>query len=382
MKLGESNLKKVMVLLCVCALSLLLTASDCGYGSDPGSYGYHLPRWSQDGKSIVFTFKNALYMVATDGSRLKVVARGGGGFDDADISPDISPDGTRIVYAHFDTPAHWNIFASRPHWEIKIADIDGSSKKTLTKHRYHDTSPAWSPDRSRIAFLSTLNSDGLGNLFTMSPDGSDVKLLTPLVTAGNYPPAWSPDGSRLAFVSRPNQTETSFTYVLGADGSGLTRVGPSFTRPTWSPDGRHIAFIGVKEGAWAMYTARADGSELTKVMDIDDPSGYPGTQWYLEWSHDGTQLLRSGGGTNVSVVNVDGSDLQRWGHQGVLYASWSPDGSRVAYYSSWEPPRGRHEKPDENAVRLVLATANPDWSDTRALVIEREGKLYKAGQPK
>ena len=110
----------------------------------------------------------------------------------------------------------------------------------------------------------------------MSPDGSDVKLLTPLVTAGNYPPAWSPDGSRLAFVSRPNQTETSFTYVLGADGSGLTRVGPSFTRPTWSPDGRHIAFIGVREGAWKMYTARADGSELTKVMDIDDPSGYPG----------------------------------------------------------------------------------------------------------
>ena len=79
MNLGESNLKKVMVLLCVCALSLFLTATDCGYGSDPGSYGYHLPRWSRDGKSIVFTFKNALYMVATDESRLKVVARGGGG---------------------------------------------------------------------------------------------------------------------------------------------------------------------------------------------------------------------------------------------------------------------------------------------------------------
>ena len=80
MKLGESNLKKVMVLLCVCALSLLLTAIDCGYGQGGGirDYSQHLPKWSQDGKSIVFPFNNALYMVATDGSRLEVVARGGG----------------------------------------------------------------------------------------------------------------------------------------------------------------------------------------------------------------------------------------------------------------------------------------------------------------
>ena len=40
------------------------------------------------------------------------------------------------------------------------------------------------------------------------------------------------------------------------------------------------------------------------------------------------------------------------------------------------------EKPDKSAVRIVLATANPDWSDTRAVVIEREGKLHRTAQPK
>ena len=382
MKLGESNLKKVMVLLCVCALSLLLTASDCGYRSDPGGNGYHLPRWSQDGKSIVFTFKNTLYLAATDGSRLEIVARGGGDFD-ADSSPDISPDGTRIVYAHFDTPAHWNIFASRPHWEIKTADIDGSSKKTLAKHKAGNINPAWSPDGTRIAFVSGRNFEdgGSGNLFTMSPDGSNVELVTPLVNAEINPPAWSPDGGRLAFVSRLDETKTNYAYVVGVDGSGLTKIGPSETRPTWSPDGRILAFIGLKERAWAMYTARADGSELTKVMDIDDPPSYNEPHQSLEWSPDGTQLLRSGGGTKVSVVNVDGSDLRSWPHIGVVYATWSPDGTRVAYLS-WEPLRGRLEKPDKSAVRIVLATANPDWSDTRALVIEREGKLHRAAQSK
>ena len=129
-----------------------------------------------------------------------------------------------------------------------------------------------------------------------------------------------------------------------------------------------------------MYTARADGSELAKVMDIEYHPSRNDPRLNLEWSPDGTQLLQSGGGTKVSVVNVDGSDLRRWGHLGVIYASWSPDGTRVAYYR-WSH-LSRSSNRDENDYRIVLATANPDWSDTRALVIEREGEPPRAAQPK
>ena len=150
----------------------------------------------------------------------------------------------------------------------------------------------------------------------------------------------------------------------------------------WLPDGKRVAFRGLENDAFALYTANPDGSESTKVTEIDRHlSVAREPRESLQWSPNGTQLLLSGSRNRVIVVNADGSDLRTWPNLGVVHASWSPDGTRVAY-SSWEPPRGRGEKPDKSAIRIVLATANPDWSDTRALVIEREGKLYRAAQPK
>ena len=359
------SVNKVIIWLGALCFALLMTASDCGYPGDPRdlSRGAQLPpQWSLDGSKIVFNPDGAsIYAAASDGSSLRVVVKGKVD-DEPKSSPSISPDGSRVAYLRFVDRSFWG--SGHPRWEIKVAGIDGSSKKTLAKHKSSNSSPVWSPDGSRIAFLSGRNYDdgGSGNLFTMAPDGSDVKLVSPLVNVLAHPPAWSPDGIRLAFVSWLDETRASFplyAYVVGADGSGLTRIGPSQTRPTWSPDGRHIAFIWSKDRAWAMYTAKADGSELAKVMDIEYyPSRYD-PHLYLEWSPDGTQLLLSGGGTKVSVVNVDGSDLRRWGHLGVIYASWSPDGTRVAYYR-WSHV-SRSSNRDENDYRILLATANPDW---------------------
>ena len=298
MKFGPPSVQKAIIWLGVLCFGLLMTATDCGYPS-PGPSDYFTglrlaPQWSLDGSKIVFNPGGAsIYTAASDGSSLWVVAEGK--YDDEPkYFPRISPDGSRVAYSQL-----VNVSSRRlPRWEIKIAGIDGSSKKTLAKHESGNSFPVWSPNWSRIAFSSGRNYDEgrSGTLFTMAPDGSDVKLL---VTVLAHLPAWSPDGSRLAFVGWLDETRAdspSYAYVVGIDGSGLTRIGPSVTRPTWSPDGRQIAFIGSKEGAWAMYTARADGSELTKVMDVDDPPGYSEPGQSLEWSPDGTQLLLSGGG--------------------------------------------------------------------------------------
>ena len=371
-------MKKVFFGIGVLCFGLLMLASDCGmlpYPPISAGLARHLPQWSLDGSKIVFNYDAAsIYTVASDGSSLTVVAKGKP-YDEPKISPNISPDGTRVVYSQFVEPSFWG--SGHPRWEIKVAGIDGSSKKTLAKHERSNLNPAWSPDGSRIAFVSDRAEGHEYNFYTMAADGSDVRIVAP---SGTRPPVWLSDGKRIAIGSLLYSVEHG-EEVLMANVEDNARV-EVWAPLAWLPDGKRVAFRGLENEAFALYTANPDGSDLTKVTEIDrhllvarEP------RESLQWSPNGTQLLLSGSRNSVIVVNADGSDLRTWPNLGVVHASWSPDGARVAY-SSWEPPRGRGEKPDKSAIRIVLATANPDWSDTRVLVIEREGKLYKAGQPK
>jgi Tol biopolymer transport system component len=157
---------------------------------------------------------------------------------------------------------------------------------------------------------------------------SDVSAGTPLTNLGsNEDPAWSPDGTRIAFVS--NRLGAFDVWVMNADGSGQTRVTfetVDAQNPAWSPDGGQIAFDGNNVGNQDIVVVNANGSGRRVVAGGGNIQSAPA------WSADGSRIVFRdfSQGTGLSIVNADGSgrtpliaDANR--------PDVSPDGRRIAF---------------------------------------------------
>lgn len=212
--------------------------------------------WSPDGSQIVYNIilKSGRHLVLRDaagrGPRQLTNEPG-----TEDSYPDWSPDGTRIVFARYD---HVAVEGADVDAEIMMLDLDEQVRVRSLGVR--GTSPAFSPDGSRIAFVSDL--DGTQEIYVMDTDGSNIVRVTNDGHTDLWP-AWSPDGERLVYVS---ELDGNFDlYVVNVDGSGRQRLtdhpAPDYA-PVWSPDGASIAFDSNRSGVLSIYIIDADGRNV------------------------------------------------------------------------------------------------------------------------
>lgn len=227
------------------------------------------------GGKIAFQRGDEIFVMNADGSGQTRLTHAPGN----DPDPiNWSPDGSRIAF----------VSTRDGHSEIYVINVDGSGQANLTNAPGSDFSQTWSPDGSRIAFVS--DRDGDYEIYVMNADGSGQTNITS-APGLDIAPKWSPDGSRIVFESDRNGI--SEIYVMNADGSGQKNLttalsdgsnapGETDADPTWSPDSSRIAFWSERDGNQDIYNQdvyvmKADGSERRRLTD--DPAGDNSPRW-------------------------------------------------------------------------------------------------------
>ena len=255
------------------------------------------------------------------------------------------------------------------NYEIHVASLDGSNIRRLTENDYHEASPVWSPDNTRIAYWSSSLESPAWALMTMAKDGTDKRHVITIDRGDPPPVVWSPDGRRLAFVQFHRSVDVLeyAIYVVGADGSIPTRLAPTSSPPLWSHDGNNIFFTHAQEDATSedisttLHSIRPDGTDLRNVADIQNYR--PPFGGNLDWSTDGSEIGYYSASYIISI-KVDGSSVSRLRaglSAGSTRSARSPDGATVAVQVT--TPEGLGEGED-----VYLFLMDPDGSNQRALL--------------
>ncbi|MGH7252972.1 MAG: protein kinase domain-containing protein, partial [Nitrospiraceae bacterium] len=249
--------------------------------------------------------------------------------------PSLSPDGKWIVYAG-DGAGNRDIF---------LRSVGGQNSINLTKDSpADDDQPAFSRDGERIAFRSSREG---GGIFLMGRTGEGVRRVTRM----GFRPTWSPDGTRLAFVSEnvemnPQNSEgRSQLWVVEVNtGEARQLEVVDAVLASWSPHGQRIAYMRRLAGQPGrpaqgdVWTIPAAGGEPTAVTwDV-------ATDWNPAWSPDGRYLYFAsdrGGSMNLWRGPIDEESGRRLGDPepittpatSLAHISVSADGQRIAYSS-------------------------------------------------
>jgi dipeptidyl aminopeptidase/acylaminoacyl peptidase len=254
------------------------------------------PRWSPDGKTLAILSARSSDLPAgeTPKAQIYLLSIAGGGeaialtkLKNGVQSYQWSPEGSRIVV----------VSTSGPMDGVATADRK-SDVRHYTHIQYKFNDSGWFDDKRR-------------HLWVVSVPGGDAKQITEGQDWNDTDPQWSPDGTRIAFVSDRtgkayDDSHNTDVWVIPAAGGTLTKISDHAfedENPRWSPDGKQILFTGqtaVHQFA-KLYIADSAGGAASKlaVKDFDSIAGE------LRWPTPGSVLFTAGVKGETQIFRAD-----------------------------------------------------------------------------